>query len=217
MSPLREAVLLPFIFLTVALSGGLDPGAARPWSAASPFALLLAILMIVALVRSGALAPQRLMDRSRGPLANANGFVVLVCVFAASAQLLHMLIPRSGVPAVFVGVVLLLLLVNTLAAEPDRARMLRSLAVLVGSAFVLKFILLAALADPAGGRTKRVLLALFDVATLGTVVQAPLHPAAAYVAFFTGLLFLIGVAMLPSADRRQSLTVTLSPGLKMIE
>jgi hypothetical protein len=132
---------------------------------------------------------------------------VLLTAFAASAQLLHMLMPQSGLPALIGGIVLLLLLVNTIAVEPDRTRMLRSLAVTIGSAFVLKFIVLAALADPAGGRTKRVLLALFDVATLGTIVQAPVHPAAPYIAFFAALLFLIAVTLLPA--RRDALRVTV--------
>jgi hypothetical protein len=114
---------------------------------------------------------------------------------------LHMLIPRTGLPALIVGLVLLLLLVNTLAVEPDRRRMLRSLAVLIGSSFLLKFVVLAALADPGGGRTRRVLIALFDVATLGSVAQTQLHHAAGYVAFFTALLFLVGVAALPGRDR----------------
>jgi hypothetical protein len=62
-----------------------------------------------------------------------------------------------------------------------------------------------------------VLLALFDVATLGTIVQAPLHPAAPYVAFFTALLFLIGVALLPAARAGRSLRVTVVPGLNSID
>jgi len=193
----REAIVLPLLLLTVVLLGGLEPGAVNPWTAASPFSLLLAMLLLAALVRSGAVAPDRLMRSSRSILANANGCVVLVALFAACAQLLHMLIPRSGLPALLIGIVLFLLLVNTLAADPDRPRMLRSLGVIIGSAFVLKFVILAALADAGGGRTRRVLVALFDVATLGWVTQAPLHPAAGYIAFFAALLFLIAVAALP--------------------
>lgn len=199
MTPIREAVFLPLAFLTVVLLGGLEPGAPRPWSVATPFSLLLAIMMVAALARSGAVAPRRLMDHSRTGLQNSNGLVVLITLFAASAQLLHMLTPRSGLPAFIVGTLLMLQLVQTLTAGPDRRQMLRSMAVVIGSAFVLKFVLLAALADPAGGRTKRVLLALFDVATLGTIVQAPLHPGAPYVAFFVALLFLIAVAALPAS------------------
>jgi hypothetical protein len=209
MSPAREAIFLPIVLLTVALLGGLDPGSITPWNAASPFSLLLAMLLLAALVRSGAVAPDRLMNESRRPLENANGLVVLTSLFAACAQVLQMLIPRSGLPASIVGLVLLLLLVNTLAVDPDRRRMLRSVAVLVGSSFLLKFVILSALADPGGGRTRRVLIALFDVATLGSISQTPLHPAAGYVAFFVALLFLIGVAMLPRRrDRLGDLEVS---------
>jgi hypothetical protein len=216
MPALREALVLPLLLLTVVLLGGLDPGAVSPWTAASPFSLLLAMLLLGALVRSGAVAPDRLMHNSRGVLANANGCVVLLSLFAACAQLLHMLIPRSGLPGLLVGIVLLLLLVNTLAVDPDRRHMLRSLGVIVGSAFVLKFVVLAALADASGGRTRRVLVALFDVATLGWVTQAPLHPAAGYVAFFTGLLFLIAVAALPGRSHYSTAMVTrAAPGSQL--
>ena len=199
MTAVREAIVLPLLLLTVAFFGGLEPGARDPWSPPSIFSLVLAVMVMAALVRSGTLAPDRLMHGSRSILANSNGFVVLVSLFAASAQTLHMLTPRSGLPSLIVGVVLFVMLVNTLVMSPDRPRLLRSFAVVTGSAFILKFVVLAALADPGGGRTKRVLLALFDVATLGIISQAPLHPSAGYVAFAIVLLFLIAVALLPSA------------------
>lgn len=202
MTALREAVVLPLIFLTVALFGGLEPGTRDPWSAPSLLSLVLAVMVLAALVRSGTLAPDRLLHGSRSILENANGFAVLASLFAAAAQMLHMLTPRSGLPALIVGVVLFVLLLNTLVLSPDRPRLLRGFAVLTGSAFLLKFVLLASLADPDGGRTRRVLVALFDVATLGTISQAPLHPAAGYLAFAIILLFLIGVALLPSATYR---------------
>ncbi len=198
MTAVREAIFLPFALLTVALLGGFNPGSVFTWTAPTIFSLVLAVMLIGALVRSGALAPDRLLHARRPVLANANGAVVLVALFAASAQLVNMLTPRSGVPLLIVGVMLFLLLVNTLVMSPDRVRLLRSLAVVTGSAFLLKFVVLAALADPSGGRTKRVLLALFDAATLGTISQAPVHPAAGYVAFFMILLYLVAVAALPA-------------------
>ena len=202
MTAAREAIVLPLMFLTVALFGGLEPGAPDPWAPPSLFSLVLAVMVLAALVRSGTLAPERLLDGSRSMIANSNGFVVLVSLFAASAQLLHMLTPRSGLPSLMVGVVLFLLLLNTLVMSPDRPRLLRSFAVVTGSAFLLKFVLLAALADPDGGRTKRVLLALFDVATLGTMTQPALDSRAGYVAFLMVLLFLVAVALLPCAAYR---------------
>ena len=47
-----------------------------------------ATMLMAALVRSGALAPDRLLHGSRSMLANANGAVVLFALFAAAAQLL---------------------------------------------------------------------------------------------------------------------------------
>ena len=208
MTALREAFVLPLLFLTIALFGGLDPSAPAPWTAPSLFSMVLAVMVLAALVRSGTLAPDRLMHGSRPIVANANGLIVLLSLFAGSAQLLNMLTPRSGLPALIVGVVLFVLLLNTLVMSPDRQRLLRSFPVVTGSAFVLKFVVLASLADPQGGRTKRVLLALFDVATLGTISQSPLHPSAGYLAFGLVLLFLTGVALLPSS------TYQLSTGLQ---
>jgi hypothetical protein len=73
------------------------------------------------------------------------------------------------------------------------------LAVTLGTAFALKFIVLAGLSQPAGGRVARALQALFDNVTLGAVTQAPLAPAAGYVAFFTLALYMLGLSLLPSA------------------
>jgi hypothetical protein len=75
---------------------------------------------------------------------------------------------------------------------------LRSLAVITGAAFILKFIILGAISDPGEGTLKRVLYALLEGVTLGTLTQPPLHPVAGYIAFGTLVLFLIGLAMLPS-------------------
>lgn len=75
---------------------------------------------------------------------------------------------------------------------------------ILGSAFVLKFVVLDAMSDPAGGRMKRVLLALFDAATLGGIAQQPVHPAAGYLAFAAIVLFIGGVAALPGRRAGES-------------
>ena len=205
MTVVREALVLPFVFLTVALLGGLElrpEGAASglvSWSPPSVFSLVLAVLLLGALIRSGTLSPDRLLHASRSSLANANGLVVLVSLFAASAQLLNMLTPREGLPLLMVGVLLFILLVNAFAATPDRVSLLRSLAIVTSSAFLLKFVVLSSLAMPGdGGLVKRGLVALLDVATLGTITQTAMSPAASYLAFFITLTYLIALAALPS-------------------
>lgn len=199
MSAIREAVVLPLLFLTVALLAGVRPGAAVALEPPSLFALVLGTMLVGTLVRSGALAPGRLLHAARPTLDNANGAVVLITLFAAGAQLLAMLTPRSGLPLFFVDVFLFVLLLNTLVAQPDRVRLLRSLAVIFGSALVLKFVVLASLSGPGGSRTTAVLVALFDAATFGTIAQEPQTSGAGYLAFAAIALFLLGIAALPSA------------------
>jgi hypothetical protein len=199
MSAAREAFLLPLALLTVACLGGFEPGAVTPFTPPPLFALVLAVLVLALLVRSNTLAPERLVHGSRSVLANTNGAVVMATLFAATAQLFNMLTPRSGLPLVAVDAFVFILLLNTLVASPDRRRLLRSLMVISGSAFVLKFVILTSLSNPGGGATKRMLMAVFDVATLGTITQAPTPALAGYLAFFTIALYLVAIALLPPA------------------
>lgn len=202
MSAVREAIVLPSLLLTVTLLAGADIGTTVALVPPSLFSLVLATMLSVALVRSGALDPSRLLHGSRSNMANANGAVVLVALFAASAQVLAMLTPRSGLPLFFVDVLLFVLLLNTLVAEPDRVRLLRSLAVTLGSALILKFVVLAAVSSPSGGRTSRVIIALFDAATFGSITQEAHAPASGYLAFFSTAMFLVALALLPAAGPR---------------
>jgi hypothetical protein len=193
----REAVGLPIIFLTVVLLGGLRIGATAALVPPSVFALVLGVLLVRVLIQCGAVAPQRLVNASRRALANANGIVVLVTLWAAGSQAIALVIPDSGLPRLALNVFFLVLLLNTAAASPDRVRLLRSLSVTFGSAFVLKFVVLYELSAPGASWLKRVLQAMLEGITLGTLTQEPLHPAAGYIAFATLALFLIGIVLLP--------------------
>lgn len=197
MTASREAIILPVLFLTTVLVAAIDLGPRVTLAAPSLFSLVLATLLVGTLVRCGAMAPARLLHGDRAMLANANGFVVVASLFASAAQVMSMLTPQTGLPMLFVSVFLLVLLLNTWVAMPDAVRLLRSLAVTLGSALVFKFVILDGLAAPATSRTARVLAALFDVATLGTVSQPPRPAIAGYMAFLAVLLFLAGVSLLP--------------------
>jgi hypothetical protein len=202
MTAAREAIYLPLLFLTVALLGGVRPGAAIVLIPPSLFALILAVMLIGVLIQSGALAPLRLMGGARSGLANINGFVVLATLFVAAAQIFSLLTPEGGVPRILFSIYFFVLMLNTLAADPDRVRVLRSLAVTFGAAFILKFIVLDALSDPASGRLTRLLQILFEGVTLGTVTQEVQHPAAGYLGFATAALFLVALSLLPSSRGR---------------
>jgi hypothetical protein len=213
MTPVREAFYLPLLFLSVGLLGGVRVADHVSLLPPSLFSLVLALLLLGVLVKAGALAPDRLMNAGRSALANVNGFVVLVTLFCASAQAFSLATPESGLPHVLFCVFLLTLLLNTLAAGADRVRTLRSLLVIFGAAFLLKFIALAALSDQTGGSLKRVLLVLLEGVTLGTLTQDVVNPVTGYLAFFTLAMFLIGLGMLPWRDNALRLpAATRGPG-----
>jgi len=193
----REAVVLPAALLTVSLLGSIRIGETTTIAPPSVFALVLAVLLVRVVVQSGALAPERLVGSSRSVLENVNGMVVLVSLWLAAAQVVAVLMPVSGLPRIMGGVFLLVLLLNTAAAAPDRARLLRSLAITFGAFFLLKFVVLSELSAPGTSRLQGVLQAMLEGITLGTLLQPPSHAATSYLALSALILFLIGVLMLP--------------------
>ena len=198
MKAATEAIYLPLMFLTVVLLGGLRIAERVTFVPPPLFALVLGIMLFGVLVRGRVIAPEWLMSASRTTLQNLNGLFVILSTFFAATQAFNLVTPESGLPFLLFNVFLFVLLVNTLAGAPDRISVLRSTAVIVGAAFVLKFVVLGAISDPGDTTLKRVLYVLLEGVTLGTLTQPRMHPATGYVAFATLVLFLIALAMLPS-------------------
>ncbi len=163
----------------------------------SLISLVLAVLLVAAMVGAGALAPHRLANPHRSGLENASGVAVLLALLAASAQVFTMLTPPTGLLAFVVTTFFALLLWNTLAVGPDRRQLLRSLAVVFGGAFILKFVIFAAIYDSHGGLLRRVVVTLLEGVSLGALGFTPDGAATGYVAFATLALFFVGVTMLP--------------------
>jgi hypothetical protein len=204
----REAFVLPAALLSVLILGSARLSDTAVLAPPSVFTLVAGLLLVRIIIQSGTLAPEGLVGGSRSTLANLNGTVVLVSLWLASAQALAVLIPVSGLPRILFGTFLLILLVNTAAAAPDRARFLRSLALTFGALFLLKFVVLSELSAPGESRLKRVLQALLEGVTLGSLLQPPAHPAAGYLALGTLLLFLLGLFLLPARTSRRPPEVT---------
>src|SRR5207249_1340105 len=154
-------------------------------------------LLVAALVRARALAPERLMAGHRGALENLSGLVVLLTLFVATAQVFNTLTPDVGLLHLLFGVFFIVLLWNTIVAQPDRPHLLRSLMVILGSALAIKYVMLAALYAPEPTLAKRVLTVLLEGATLGALTYQPDAPLTGYVAFFTVTLYLVGLFLLP--------------------
>jgi len=195
-TPLREAFVLPSLFLTVVLLGGLRLGADVRLVPPSLVALVLAVLLAGAFIRSRTIQPDGLMNNHRTPLENATGLVVLLTLFAASAQIFNLVTPDDGLLHLLVSVFFFVQLLTTLAAVRDRRSMLRSLAVLFGCAFVLRFLALESLYAPGRGVMKRVMTALMEGITLGALDYRPAGAATGYVAFLALSLYLIGLILM---------------------
>ena len=195
----REAIILPALFLTVAGAGGLRvaPGGGMSFVPPPLITLVLAVLLLGVMARAGLLIPTGLLGDHRTGLENASGAVVLLALFAASAQLFTCLTPDAGVLRLVFNLFFLFLLWNTLAAQPDRTRLLRSLLVVFGWAYVVRYVALAALADPQAGWTRRLLTVLLEGATSGPIEGEAIAPLAGYVAFATVALYMIGLVLLP--------------------
>jgi hypothetical protein len=207
----REAFVLPLVFLTVAGAGGLRIApATRTLSFVPPplITLVLAVLLMGAMVRAGLLLPGLFVGDHRRGLENLSGGVVLIALLLASAQVFTCLTPDAGILRLLFLLFFMFLLWNTIAAQPDRPRLLRSLVVVFGWAFVIRYIALAALADPEGGWTRRVITVILEGASAGKVEGEALAPLAGYVAFATLGLYMAGLALLPRRPAPAALVTT---------
>ena len=194
---IREAVVLPAALLTVLLLGSVRIGETTTIAPPSVFALVLALLLVRVVVQSGALAPERLVGASRSALANAQRDASFFSLWLAAAQVVAVLTPVSGLPRIVGGVFLLVLLLNTAAAAPDRARLLRSLAITFGALFLLKFVVLLELSAPGTSRLKACCRQCSRELPSARSATAIPSPRRATWLCSRCVLFLVGVLLLP--------------------
>ena len=194
-------LLLPTIFLTAALLGGLRVGADGGFLFVAPplVSLVLAVLLMLLFVRGRLIEAGRWLSSEQPPLENVARALTLAALFFGSAQSFSSVLPDTGLLRWMFSFFFLWTLWNNLFSLFDARRLLRSLAALFGTAFVLKHLLLAGLYAPDGGWLKRLAGALLEGATLGTLDAQPFAPATGYISFFTLLLYVGGLALIPYA------------------
>jgi hypothetical protein len=205
---LVDFVVLPSLFLTVALLGGLRIGVeSRTFIFIAPplVTLLLATLSMLLFVRGGLLRFHQWVGSDLPPLTNVGHIWMFVTIFFASAQAFNAVLPERGLFHWLFSFFFLWTLWNNQFSSFDTRRLLRSLTILFGTAFVLKHILLASLYSPDGGWFKRL---------AGTVLQgvtfdaSTFAPATGYIAFFTLALYVVGLILLAFAVNDEPPLVT---------
>ena len=205
---LVDFVVLPFIFLTVALLGGLRIGAeSRTFIFIAPplVTLLLATLSMLLFVRGGLFKFQQWIRGDLPPLTNVAHIWMFITMFFASAQAFNSVLPERGLFHWLFSFFFLWTLWNNQFSSFDARRLLRSLTILFGTAFVLKYILLANLYSSEGGWVQRVAGTLLQ----GITFDAPAFGSVSgYIAFFTLALYITGLIVLGFAINGGTTVVT---------
>ncbi len=205
-----EFVLLPILFLTVALLGGLRVDAENQtfiFFAPPLVTLLLAVLLMLLLVRGRLVIFRQWVGPELPPLTNVAHIWMLVTLFFASAQAFNSVLPERGLLHWLFSFFFLWTLWNNQFSSFDPRRLLRSLAILFGTAFVLKHMLLASLYSPEGGWLKRVAGTLLQGVSLGMLDAPSFAPATGYISFFTLALYVAGLILLAFAAPGETIVV----------
>ena len=205
-------VVLPFIFLTVALLGGLRVSSeshAFIFLPPSLITLVLSVLLLLLFVRGGLFEIRSLINGANPPLTNVAHIWMLLTLFFACAQAFNSVLPERGLLHWLFSFFFLWTLWNNQFSSFDARRLLRSLVVLFGTAFILKHLLLASLYSADGSLLKRLTGALVSGVTLGVLDADQFAPATGYISFFTLGLYQVGLVLI-GVSYKQTATTDLA-------
>jgi hypothetical protein len=203
-------LVLPFIFLTVTLLGGLRVSSddrALVFFAPPLITLVLSVLLMLLLVRGGLLELRSMVASDLPPFENASNIWLLLTLFFASAQAFNSVLPERGLLHWLFSFFFLWTLWNNQFSSFDARRLLRSLVVLFGTAFILKHMLFASLYAPDGGWLKRIAGTLVQGVSLGTLDAPSFAPATGYISFFALALYVIGLTLMAMIEVRQQVAL----------
>jgi hypothetical protein len=124
---------------------------------------------------------------------------MFITIFFASAQAFNSVLPERGLVHWLFSFCFLWTLWNNQFSSFDARRLLRSLAILFGTAFVLKHMLLANLYSPEGGWLKRMAGTLLQGVAIGILDAPTFAPVTGYIAFLTLSLYVAGLILLAFA------------------
>ncbi|MDT5156296.1 MAG: hypothetical protein QOH51_653 [Acidobacteriota bacterium] len=199
---LMRYVLLPTIFLTVALLGGVrvEVGSGAIAFLPPPLVTLVMTAMLMSMFVRGRLVQiGRWLSEDNTALVNVSHALTLASLFFASAQAFNSVLPEAGLTRKVFSFFFVWTLWHHQFFVFDARRLLRSLMVLFGTAFVVKHLLLASLYAPGGGWLRRLAGAALEGLTLGTIDERPQSLATGYICFFTLALYVLGLALVPPA------------------
>lgn len=202
-------ILVPVIFLTVALTGGVrftvDTQELR-FLAPQLVSLILAVFVMTVFVRGGLIQLRDYVSEERGLIENASGLVRLGAIYFATAQVFNAVTPERGLLNFFFNLFYFLIFWNNLFVVFNPVRLTKSLAVVLGASFALKYLILADLFAPTESWAKYALQKLMQTASLGALEFEVFAPSTGYLAFATVAAYILGLYLIsPRVDRAEEL------------
>ncbi len=200
--PKLQYLFLPFIFLTVALLGGMRLNAADgAFLFLKPplVALIFAAFLLLLFFRARLLKLDGWFSEDFSTLKNVANGAVLVTLFFASTQIFNSLIPEQGLPFWILAFCFFWTLWTNLFAEFDTKKLLKSLGAMFGLAFVVKYLILTSLTAPANESWLQGILQNPTKEAFTWALDLPRFAAGTgYIQFFALAFFLIGLFLLPA-------------------
>ena len=197
--------VLPAIFLTVTLLGGLriaSVDGAFIFFRPALICLIFAAILLVLFARAGVLRLDGWFSESFSPLKNVANGLVITSLFAAATQVFNSLLPEQGLTFWIVAFCFFWTLWNNLFADFDTRKLFRSLGGLFGLAFVAKYLVLANLTAPAGRTWFEALTENPGQEAITQLLDLPRYSGATgYIQFFAVGLFLLGLYLFPSTTK----------------
>jgi hypothetical protein len=202
-------IIVPVLFLTVALMGGVRFTAENnelQFLAPQLVSVILAAFVMILFVRGGIIELPDYIGEHHGLVENASGTIRLATLYFATIQIFNAVTPERGLLNFCFYLFYFLIFWNNLFVVFNPVRLTKSLATILGASFVLKYLVLADLFAPSESWAKYILQKLMQTATLGTLDFQAFSPATGYLGFATVVLYIMTLYLIaPRVDRAEEL------------
>jgi hypothetical protein len=202
-------IIVPLLFLTVALAGGIrfefGSGELR-FLAPQLVSLILAAFAMILFLRGGLIERADYIAEQFGVVENISGVLRIAALYFATVQVFNAVTPERGLLNFCFNLFYLLIFWNNLFVVFNPVRLTKSLAIVFGASFVLKYLVLADLFAPTESWAKYILQKLMQTASLGALEFEVFAPATGYLAFATLAFYILGLYLIaPPVDRSEEL------------
>jgi hypothetical protein len=205
--------LAPLLFLTVALTGGMRFAVGSNdlrFIAPQLVAVILAAFVMILFVRGGLLELRRYAGEQLGIVENISGVVRLAAIYFATVQIFNSVTPEKGLLNFCFNLFYFLIFFNNLFVVFNPQRLAKSLTIVLGASFALKYLILADLFAPSESWAKYMLQKLMQTASLGALDYEVFAPGTGYLSFAALALYILGLSLIaPRVDRAEEMLYDL--------